>query len=487
VSSSILVAGLFHETHTFVDEVTSLADFQVRRGDEMLACSGDASPLGGVLEFAQEEGWRMMPTIDFRAIPSGIVDDEVVAAWWNDFESVWHPECDAIFLVLHGAMVSRNIRDVEGEILMRVRRLAGLDKPIFGVYDLHANFSPAMAAHADCLLAYRENPHVDARKSAGRAAGLLKKCLETTRPHMYLRQTNVLLPPTGTDTADDPMHSLEAAARAMEGGDVWAVNVAAGFSFADTPDTGLSFQVVTTGPEDAAEAILDNLEQLAEDLKGHGLGREELLDDVISHLPEPTTGLTLLIEPADNIGGGAPGDCTGCLRALIDNQVENAAVCINDPEAVARLAEVENGSKVTLPIGGKGSRLDLGPLELEVELLSSGGGRFELEDKQSHLASMVGDFADMGDCALVRHSGVKILLTSKKTPPFDLGQWRSQGIDPAKLDVVVVKAAIAHKRAYDLITARSFWVDTPGPCSSNLNRFSYEHLKREMWPLVAGS
>ena len=63
MSSSILVAGLFHETHTFVDEVTLLPDFQVRRGDEMLACSGDASPLGGVLEFAQEEGWRMIPTI----------------------------------------------------------------------------------------------------------------------------------------------------------------------------------------------------------------------------------------------------------------------------------------------------------------------------------------------------------------------------------------------------------------------------------------
>ena len=126
MSSSILVAGLFHETHTFVDEVTSTADFQVRRADEMLACSGDASPLGGVLEFAQEEGWRMIPTIDYRAIPSGIVDDEVVAAWWNDFEAAWQPECDAIFLVLHGAMVSQNIRDVEGDILMRVRRLAGL-------------------------------------------------------------------------------------------------------------------------------------------------------------------------------------------------------------------------------------------------------------------------------------------------------------------------------------------------------------------------
>jgi len=89
----------------------------------------------------------------------------------------------------------------------------------------------------------------------------------------------------------------------------------------------------------------------------------------------------------------------------------------------------------------------------------------------------------MGDCAIVRHAGITILLTSQKTAPFDLGQWRSQGVEPAKLNVIVVKAAVAHRRCYDPITTRSFWVDTPGPCSSNLKRFSYKYLKREMWPL----
>ena len=67
---------------------------------------------------------------------------------------------------------------------------------------------------------------------------------------------------------------------------------------------------------------------------------------------------------------------------------------------------------------------------LDVELLRRSDGTFELEDKQSHLASMCGDRFDMGPCAVVRHGGLTILLTSHKTPPFDLGQWRSQGIEP---------------------------------------------------------
>ena len=46
-----------------------------------------------------------------------------------------------------------------------------------------------------------------------------------------------------------------------------------------------------------------------------------------------------------------------------------------------------------------------------------------------------------------------------------------------KLNVIVVKAAVTHRAAHDPITARSFTVDTPGPCSSNLKRLPYQHLR----------
>jgi len=483
VSKRIFIAGLFHETHTFVDETTCLADFTIRRGDEMLHSEGDSSPLGGVLEFAKKQNWEVVPSIDYRCVPSGTVEDEVLEAWWKDILAAWQPDCDAIYLVLHGAMTAKTIRDVEGEMLARIRNLVGEQMPIFGVYDLHANFSSAMAENANCLVAYRENPHVDARKTAVRAAELLAKSFETAKPKMHLRQANILLPPTGCGTDDEPMQSLESAARSMEGGDIWCVNIAAGFAFGDTYETGLSFQVVTTGSAELAELNLNRLEKISERLKKHGRGNDKPLESVMLKLGEPVDGVTILVESADNIGGGAPGDCTGCLRALIDYKTENSAVCINDPKAVKSLRDFKLGAKIKLMIGGNGSCLDPGPVELEVELLSRSGGHFELEDKQSHLASMIGDFVDMGDCAIVRHAGITILLTSQKTAPFDLGQWRSQGVEPAKLNVIVVKAAVAHRRCYDPITTRSFWVDTPGPCSSNLKRFSYKYLKREMWPL----
>jgi microcystin degradation protein MlrC len=110
----ILFAGLFHETHTFLDGSTTLADFQIMRGDAMLATLGDSSPLGGVLELAQGHGWEVIPTVDYRAQPSAIVEDEVLEAFWGDVESAAQPALtigiDAVFLVLHGAMVTRSCR-----------------------------------------------------------------------------------------------------------------------------------------------------------------------------------------------------------------------------------------------------------------------------------------------------------------------------------------------------------------------------------------
>ena len=124
-----------------------------------------------------------------------------------------------------------------------------------------------------------------------------------------------------------------------------------------------------------------------------------------------------------------------------------------------------------------------GPVIVEVELISHWSGLFELEDKNSHLASMSGDQFDMGPCAVVKHRSVTILLTTNKTPPFDLGQWRSLGLEPTKFSVIGVKAAVAHRRAYDKIASRMIWVDTPGPCSSNLKSLPFKRIRRPIFPL----
>ena len=377
-------------------------------------------------------------------------------------------------------MVCQSIRDVEGDLMTRIRTLpGGLEIPVCGVLDLHGNISRRTIEQSQGFVAYRTNPHADAQKAAIDAAGLLDRILSSgQKPTALFEATPLMWPPTGTGTGDEPMRSLEALARAIEReeADIPVVNVMAGFSFADTYDTGVSFSAVTFGDAEKARRRLGELRREAIRSCRQGNVVEPALKDVMPRVLDCIRrGQTpvALVEPSDNIGGGAPGDAPTLLRELIENGVDRGAVIINDGAAVAALADVAPGGLKRVSIGGKGSRLTEKPLMLDVELVSRSGGRFELEDRQSHLASMSGVRVDMGPCAVVRHGmvnrgGVTILLTTKKTPPFDLGQLKSQGIRPETLAVIGIKAAVAHRRAYDRVVKASFTVSTPGPCGSDL-------------------
>jgi len=487
----VLLAGLFHETNTFLNGVTSLADFEVSRGAELRRAEGDASPLAGVLEVAGECDWEIVPIIDLRATPSATVADDVVALFWDAFREAAERErargVDGIYLVLHGAMVSESLPDVEGELLRRIRGLDGYaNVPLCGILDLHGNITEAIAQHSNGLVAYRENPHTDAKQAAIDGARLLDRLMRTGERAVTLRaHPPIVWPPTGTGTADEPMRSLEARAREIEAADpaVLAVNVFGGFSFADIPEAGVSFTLSTVGDTAKARAYLDELSALALAMKEIGNRLDMPLEEALRRLPESGEGPILLVEPADNIGGGGPGDTTALLQALIAQNVQNAGVILNDPETVQALQNQPIGAQISVNLGGKSGVIGAKPLALEVELLSTSDGKFTLEDRQSHLASMSGAQIDMGPCAVVRHRGVRILLTSHKTPPFDLGQWRSQGIVPETLSVIGVKAAVAHRRAYDPIAKASYWVDTPGPCSSNLRTLPFRRIRRPIYPL----
>ena len=487
----ILYGGLFHETHTFLAEPTRWADFEVKLGSAILAKAGDESPTAGFLEEAGRLGWTVVPTIDARAMPGGPVEDAAFERYWAEFESRARPALvsgvDAIFLLLHGAMATAKLEDAEGELVARLRRLPGAAKlPLFGVLDLHGNISARLCAQANGLVAYRKNPHTDAKDAAVRATGLLQRCLATGNvPHMHWCRVPVLWAPPGTGTQADPMRALTELAAQTEAAHpaVWAYNVMAGFSFADTAESGVTLSVVTDGDAGSARRLLEAGANLAWKLRELGQVNYPPVDAVLSELGPAPAGPVLLVEPADNIGAGAPGDGTGVLRALLAHRVKSGLVALNDPAAVRRLATLAPGDTTRLTLGGRGWHRDEGPVELDVTLVSRSDGNFTLEDAHSHLASMSGTRIAMGPCAVVRHGGLTVLLTSRKTPPFDLGQFRSQGIEPKAFNYIGVKAAVAHRQAYDPIAAASYFVDTPGPCSSNLSTFPYQRLRRPVYPL----
>jgi len=487
----ILFGGIFHETHTFLEGTTAWSDFIVTSDDEILKKLGDGSPTDGFLQAAQDADLEVIPTVDARALPSAIMEDDAFEQFWSEFApratTALANGIDAIYLVLHGAMCTQTIRDPEGELLTRIRALPGAaELPIFGVFDLHANLALRTFNLAQGLVSYRNNPHNDSRESAMRSAKIMVHALRENRiPSMLGCQLPLLWPPPATGTGDDPMKALETRARELEAthDDILNINIVPGFAFADTADTCVGLSVVHQDNQDLARTVLTELAELAWSMRAKGEITYPTADELLSKITAAPKGPILLVEPSDNIGGGAPGDCTGVLRSFLKHGTQNALLALADPEAVAALADATPGDVLTLNLGGKGSSLDPGPVKLEVTFVSRSDGKFTLVDRHSHLASMGGVNIDMQNSAVVRTDNLTILLTSRKTPPFDLGQYRSQGIEPKDFAFIGVKAAVAHRQGYDPITAQSYWVDTPGPCRSELTSFPWKELRRPIYPL----
>ncbi len=85
----VRVAGLFHQTNTFVCRRTDLEDLQdleIRRGEEMVCEETRASSVVGLVGTALENGWELLPVVDTWALPG--VADAVVDLFWAEFRTV---------------------------------------------------------------------------------------------------------------------------------------------------------------------------------------------------------------------------------------------------------------------------------------------------------------------------------------------------------------------------------------------------------------
>src|SRR3546814_11453936 len=86
---------------------------------------------------------------------------------------------DAVYLDLHGAMVTETYEDAEGELLRRIRAVVGPEIPVVISLDYHANVTPAMVEYSEGMAAYRPYPHVDRNETGERAARILYNVLES--------------------------------------------------------------------------------------------------------------------------------------------------------------------------------------------------------------------------------------------------------------------------------------------------------------------
>ena len=63
--------------------------------------------------------------------------------------------------------------------------------------------------------------------------------------------------------------------------------------------------------------------------------------------------------------------------------------------------------------------------------------------------------------------------------------FRSHGIEPRRMKIVVVKSPNGFRAEYEPIARKIFLVDTPGVSSANLRSMPYRRVPRPIYPLDA--
>ena len=486
MSWRFIVGQISHETNSFSPIKTQLSHFTERGynlGEEVIKqFTGTRTPIGGFIEFAKRSGSELISTVTASAVPSGIVTKEAYLALKKQLLDGIRSagKIDGVLLALHGAMVTDGIPDTEGDILKSVRDVVGDDVPVVATLDFHANVTDAMVEFADGLFGYNTYPHVDGweRNEAGEfVARLLKHEIEPV--------SVVVRPPVAPGvvparTGWGPAKALmEKAFEYEKEAGVINVSVYGGFVYSDIEEAGLAFLATTDGDEKKARQIAEDLANMSWELRHEFVTKMLVPPEAVRYAINAEEGPVVLADVADNTGGGASGDGTEILRALIEQNAQDAVVItIPDKEVVDEAFRVGVGGKFSGLVGGKFDDKHGAPVQVEgvVRLLSDGS--FIHKGPMS-----TGVKSSIGKTAVIECGGIEIIVNEKRTQPLDPEVARAVGIDPAQRKIVVVKSAVHYRAAYEPIAAEIIEVDGPGLSSPNLARFNFKHIRRPVFPI----
>lgn len=242
----IIIAGFQHETNTFAPTKANYADFvqgggfpPLSRGADILKFREQNIPIGGFIQQAEQFCYQLLPVIWAGTSPSAHVEQGTYQRIYDEIiASIQQHPADAVYLDLHGAMVSEQVDDGEGELLRRVREAVGSDIPVIASLDFHANVTQAMFAHSDALICYRTYPHVDMAQTGQRCAQLLDQIFRGKKLHKQMYKLPFLIALNAQCTELEPTQSCMNLLEQLEQNNPVQMNFTPGFPAADFEECG---------------------------------------------------------------------------------------------------------------------------------------------------------------------------------------------------------------------------------------------------------
>ena len=466
----VFAAGFQMETNTFSPWPTGLRGYEegsLRRGAAALDGHGpDHMTARRWRDLCERDGHAFTPSLFAWAQPSGPIVQSVYEALRDEILADLRAggPFDVVLLFLHGAMVSTGCDDCEADLTARAREIVGPNAVIGVELDPHCHLSQTLVGAADAVVLMKHYPHDDHLE---RGQELYELCVGTAEGRV--KPTSALFDCQMVGfypTTREPMAGLVRRFKAVERETgVLSVSFAHGFPWGDTPDTGSRVLVITDDDPALAATWAELVGREVYALRDALLPTFPALDAALDEA-QASDGLVVIADTADNVGGGAPGDNTNLLAAMLARGVKNAALAaIWDPMAASVCADAGVGAGLNLRLGGKSGAASADPLDLHVTVRG-------VEERHSQ-TGLGGLRTAMGRSVWLEIGGVDVVVISIRTQVFSPDAFTGLGIELAGKTLVAVKSSQHFQAGFAPIASKVIQAATLGAIQMDFAALPY--------------
>jgi microcystin degradation protein MlrC len=394
---------------------------------------------------------------------------------------------DAVFISSHGAALTTESDDPDGELFERIRAIVGPDVPIVAVLDLHTNVSQRMTGALSAFVAYRCNPHTDLYARGQEAARHLHTLLLHGPGVVELVKLPLVPPATAQLVAPGtPYAELIDLGQTRVGGSILNVSLCGGFALADCDKCGFSVVVTAQqGERIAARALARELAQTVWQQRQRFVSRLTPVDEAVRAALDAgrSDGAPLILaDVADNPGAGGGGNTVLLLQALLAAGAQGVLLGIFTDAALAQEASALGVGADFMARFNRDQRDDLfaPPCHYPARVLALSDGRFV-----GRRGMVKGSQHEMGCSALLDLGGVRVAVISNRQQLLDPAQLEVLGVDLASVRTLVVKSRGHFRAAFDEFAPpeRIFEVDGPGLTTPNLKTLPWTRMPRPVFPI----
>ena len=414
------------------------------------------------------------------AEPGGLINSKT----WNYLKNEILSEVkkggklDIVILGLHGAMISDNCIDCEGDLIKSIRNILG-PKVIIGVtFDPHSHLSKKCEDNANIITVFKEFPHTDFVETAEDCIDLSIKTFDKIiKPQISTFDVKMI---TILPTTKEPMRSFVDKIKNLEKNNTaLSISIIHGFMAGDSPDLGAKIITITDNNKKNGDKISSQLGMELFSLRKYLAPKTFSAHTSLTKakkMCQKNKKPILIADIWDNPGGGVAGDSTILIKKAMSMNLKKIALgSIWDPVAVNICHAAGEKAIINLRFGGKISSMAGSPVNKKVLVKKIVKDAF-----QKFGTSLV----PMGDSACISFDGIEVVLNSNRSQTFSIDMFTKLGINISNKKILIIKSTNHFYHSFFPHVSNIIYASVDGIYPNNPKKNNYSKLKRRIWPIV---